>query len=271
MTTLQEMLVARVGGDPRAQNAVVESNAGRPRILLGSVGQHGRITLSVEGNAVKILYPTDLADPADLIDAAADAARALMTPDNTQPGSNLAPNAFTLAGGGDFEVRDGLIFAKDSGEALFLYSAAQLEAMRAAPVDTQAGQPIERPTEAGGDQPVNGTVVQPEGENGGASETNPAPEGSAEALAIDAAIASANAPAGSAPAGAEADAAALKAQPAPENETPAGGASEPVSIDHKAYSRDALIAMAKEAGAKHDSDANKATIADAINKAKAAK
>lgn len=58
--TLQELLHARVGGDPRAHVAALETRAGAVRLLFGDVAGHHRVVLGIEGNHVRILYPTDM-------------------------------------------------------------------------------------------------------------------------------------------------------------------------------------------------------------------
>lgn len=163
MKTLQEMLHARASGDNRAATGVVDVRAGRVRILFGDVGPHSRLTLGIEGNEVRILHPTDLATPAaparadaDAVDDAADAARRRMTPDNVQPGSNLAPNVFALnaAGGLDVVVRDGKLYAGDAGPEIILPPG--FGRLAGVGVDVNVGQPIERPQSAGG-EPSGGT------------------------------------------------------------------------------------------------------------------
>lgn len=58
MKTLEDMFRERMGGDSRAANAVIDVRKEGVRILLGAVGNLGRIILGVEGDEVKVLFPT---------------------------------------------------------------------------------------------------------------------------------------------------------------------------------------------------------------------
>ena len=77
MQTLEDILRERVGGDSRAATAVIQTrrsaeDRGAPdavRIVLGAVGGLGKIVLGIEGNDVKVLYPSQ-----EQIDRAAEAA-----------------------------------------------------------------------------------------------------------------------------------------------------------------------------------------------------
>lgn len=57
MKTLQQLLAARVGGDLRAANAVVDVRGDKVRIILGAVGDHPRIVLGIEGDKIKTILP----------------------------------------------------------------------------------------------------------------------------------------------------------------------------------------------------------------------
>ena len=72
MKTLQEMLRECVGGDGRAATAVIDVRRDEVRLLLGAVGQHGRIILSIEGDDVRVIYPDRSAPNEENVEAASD-------------------------------------------------------------------------------------------------------------------------------------------------------------------------------------------------------
>lgn len=74
MRTLQDLLLERVvAGDHRAAHAVIDVRGGNVRILLGAIGDLGRIILSVDDNDVRVLYPAP-AEPDQVADADDDEA-----------------------------------------------------------------------------------------------------------------------------------------------------------------------------------------------------
>lgn len=74
MRTLQDLLLERVvAGDQRAAHAVIDVRGGNVRILLGAIGDLGRIILSVDDNDVRVLYPAP-AEPDQVADADDDEA-----------------------------------------------------------------------------------------------------------------------------------------------------------------------------------------------------
>lgn len=99
-TTLQTLLHARLTGDIRAANAVIDVVGGRVRILFGDVGDNPRIVLGVEDNAVKILYPTDLPNPESddddqgSADSAQDDQRGPQAGGRTQEREHLDPSKY---------------------------------------------------------------------------------------------------------------------------------------------------------------------------------
>lgn len=172
MKTLQEILVARSGArDKHAAHAVLDVQGGRVRYIMSAIGDLPRVVLSVSGNDISVVQPSDLyRSPNELADAEADVVQRHMTPDNVQPGSNLPPNAFalgaSLADGGQVQaiIRDGRLFAGEGGPEILppaIWPGAPA-------VDTQTGQPIERPTSAGGEPVADENLDQSDnGEEGG--------------------------------------------------------------------------------------------------------
>lgn len=58
MKNLEDMLRERVGGDQRAATAVIDVRGDSVRILLGAIGNLGRIVIGVEGDDVRVITPT---------------------------------------------------------------------------------------------------------------------------------------------------------------------------------------------------------------------
>lgn len=146
--TLQELLHARVGSDPRSHIAVVETAAGRVRILFGAVGSNPRVILGVEGNHVRILHPTDM--PQD-------------EPDVTAKPIGGGPVQFELAGGQTVELRDGVFF--DGDTALYLTTEPPEEA------DPEPAPTTEQATATG----TANDTTEPAGSDNGGSGDNPPP------------------------------------------------------------------------------------------------
>jgi len=281
MRTLQELLHSRADGV--AANAVIDTQAGRVRILFGDVGKHGRVVLGVEGNNVVVLAPTDLRrNPNEEADLAADDLRRRMTPDNTQPGTVAPPNAFAV----NEALQEGQVAAELRGGKLYVGDQEiVLPVGYGGPAtDLSGGQTIARPGFAGGEVEAGlGTTINTVGGQPGTGDGGDADEDADEfdeagyladksddfRAGWDASATreeGANVPPDDASDDFKAGFADFLSREEPEgDEGDDATAAKPEKVKADDYSRDDLVALAKKEGAEHAASATKADLAKAIN------
>ncbi|UYZ08557.1 hypothetical protein CFBP5507_06025 [Agrobacterium salinitolerans] len=242
MKTLQDLLLERVvGGDQRAAHAVIDVRGGNVRILLGAIGDLGRIILSVDDNDVRVLYPA---------------------PPETDQGSDAADEEGTgerrpvdIAAGEFVDDRDPLHPGENPLDAEARIAAEGLNARQPEAVSTTTA--------------VTGAVASEAGEAGGdglSEIKNPQGEGNGDDDASDDDADQSGDDAGGEPekgAGGEGD----ESQKAPKDEPESNLKGEPniEAIDPTSMTKDQLLALAEKEGAAVSSGATKAEIAAAIN------
>lgn len=140
MKTLEEMLRERAGGDQRASVAAIDVQRSRVRILLGAIGNLGRIILSVEGDEVKVVYPVS-----------GEAEAAANTGDEGETGERRPVD---IAAGEFVDDRDPLHPGENPLDAVARIEAEGLNARQAEAVSTTTavtGADVSEGGEAGGD------------------------------------------------------------------------------------------------------------------------
>jgi hypothetical protein len=95
--TLQEALEAR-RSDPRAIRGAVQFVGGKPRITLGVVGEHKRISIEVDGDKLKLVDDPNAAAPEKDADAPEKAATGGK---GGKPGTDTTGKGDAGAGAGD--------------------------------------------------------------------------------------------------------------------------------------------------------------------------
>jgi hypothetical protein len=242
MKTLQDLLLERVvAGDQRAAHAVIDVRGGNVRILLGAIGDLGRIILSVDDNDVRVLYPAP--PETDQLSDAADAEGA----------GERRP--VDIAAGEFVDDRDPLHPGENPLDAVARIEAEGLNARQPEAVSTTTAVP--------------GAVVSEAGEAGGdglSEIKNPQGEGIGDDDASDDDADQSGHDAGGEP---------EKGAGGEGNDDGNGGddlKDEPKieAIDPTSMTKDQLLALAEKEGAAVNSGATKADIAAAINEKRGA-
>lgn len=247
MTTLQEMLKARFGGDQRAANAVIDVRGDQVRILFGTVGNNGRIILGVDGDTVSVLYPKQSEEAEG--DDAADAA------DNGESGERRPPDREA----GEFvDDRDPLQPGENPADAVARLAAEGENGRQAETVSTTTGIGTATLSDAGigapGAEPEGSSEIKnPDaGTEAGAGGDNGASGGDGSAAGVSAANGGGTGENAGATTNVTVGDAGAKA------------------IDPDDHSKDDLLALAKKEGVEVKASETKAEIAAAINKARGA-
>lgn len=241
MKTLQDMLLERVvAGDQRAAHAVIDVRGGNVRILLGAIGDLGRIILSVHDNDVRVLYPAP-AEANQVADADDDEATGERRP-------------VDIVAGEFVDDRDPLRPGENPFDAVTRIEAEGLNARQAEAVSTTtaiAGAGAPEAGEAGGDG-VSEIKNPQDASNGDAGNDDGEKSGD---------------DAGSEPekdAGGE-DGDGQKANLKDEPESNLKDAPNAEAIDPASMTKDQLLALAEKEGVTVNGSATKAEIAAAIN------
>ncbi|XHE14366.1 hypothetical protein PCC82_06430 [Agrobacterium deltaense] len=241
MKTLQDMLLERVvAGDQRAAHAVIDVRGGNVRILLGAIGDLGRIILSVDDNDVRVLYPA---------------------PPETEQGSDAADEEGTgerrpvdIAAGEFVDDRDPLKPGENPLDAEARIEAEGLNARQPEAVSTTTAIAGAVPPEAGeADGEGLSEIKNPQGDSNG-----DAGNGDGEKSG-DGAGGEPEKDAGGE--GGDGQNANLKDEP----ESNLKGAPKAETIDPTAMTKDQLLALAEKEGVAVNSGATKAELASAIN------
>jgi len=232
MKTLEEMLRERAGGDQRASVAAIDVQRSRVRILLGAIGNLGRIILSVEGDEVKVVYPVS-----EEAEAAADAG---------EDGETGERRPVDIAAGEFVDDRDPLHPGENPLDAVSRIEAEGLNARQAEAVSTTTA--------------VAGAVAQDAGEAGGdglSEIKNPQGEGNGDAGEDDADKSGDDA--GDEPEDKAGDGGGENNGNDPKDEP------KVEEVDPSSMTKDQLLALAEKEGVAVNSGATKAEIASAIN------
>ncbi|XOK12627.1 hypothetical protein ACI6PO_06275 [Agrobacterium tumefaciens] len=237
MRTLQDLLLERVvAGDQRAAHAVIDVRGGNVRILLGAIGDLGRIILSVDDNDVRVLYPTP-AEPEQVADADDDEATGERRP-------------VDIAAGEFVDDRDPLKPGENPLDAVARIEAEGLNARQPEAVSTTTA--------------VTGAVVSEDGEDGGdglSEIKNPQGDGNSDG----------EGDAGDDDGDKSGDDAGSEPEKDTGNEGDANNSDGPKdepkaeAIDPSSMTKDQLLALAETEGVTVNGSATKAEIAAAIN------
>ncbi len=226
MKTLEEMLRERAGGDQRASVAAIDVQRSRVRILLGAIGNLGRIILSVEGNDVKVVYPVP-EEAEDAADAAYDDETGERRPVDIPAGEFV-------------DDRDPLHPGENPLDAVARIEAEGLNARQAEAVSTTTA--------------VTGAVVSEAGGDGLSEIKNPQGDGNGD-----------DDDAGDDDAGLSGDDAGDEGNDSNDGGDDPKDEPKAEAIDPSSMTKDQLLALAEKEGVAVNGSATKAEIASAIN------
>lgn len=240
MKTLEEMLRERAGGDQRASVAAIDVQRSRVRILLGAIGNLGRIILSVEGDEVKVVYPVP--------EEAEDAAEA---GDDGETGERRSVD---INAGEFVDDRDPLHPGENPLDAVARIEAEGLNARQAEAVSTTTAIAGAVPPEAGeaGGEGLS-EIKNPQGASNGDAGNDDGEKSGDDAggeLEKDAG-------------GEDGDGQNANLKDEPESNLKDAPKAE--TIDPTSMTKDQLLAVAEKEGVAVNGGATKAEIASAIN------